>query len=462
MPADARRGRWEGSQAMKTVVIVGGGLAGLSAARALAASGHVRPLVLEADERLGGRAASWRDAAGALHEVGLHVCFPHYRHVLGLIEELGAGRHLAWGGSHLSYVHAGGRVAHLRFPRLPAPLHGALAIARHGPLATRDRLSAVIGAAEATLSSARWRSRYESVSFAEWARRRGLSRSLVATVFEPIIGGLTFLRGEEVSARAMLDYIHAVGRCSAACRVGLFRAGSGEVLVAPLAAEVLRRGGDIRLRAPVERLLVRAGRVVGVRLRDGGALDADGVIAAVPSHALAGLVPEPVRQHPALLACARLRPVPVASVMVWFDRRVGGPAGLRLSPGCVFNAWADLADRLPELNGSARSVLQLVVAPMDAVDGLDDAALARRVVADVRTLLPAARAARVERTTVTRTPRSVHAVVPGAQALRPAGDIGIPGLLLAGDYVRTGHNPNMESAVASGLEAARLALEALP
>lgn len=446
---------------MKTVVIVGGGLAGLAAARVLAAGGHVRALVLEAESRLGGRAASWRDAGGHLHEVGLHVCFPHYGHVLGLLDELGNARQLAWGGSHLSYVHAGGRVAHLRFPRLPAPLHGAFAIARHAPLAARDRFSALLGAAEATLSSARWRSRYEAISFAEWARRRGLSQALVSAVFEPIIGGLTFLRGEQVSAQAMLDYIHAVGRCSTACRVGLFRGGSGEVLVAPLAADVVRRGGEIRLAAAAERIVMRAGRVAGVRLRGGAVLEADVVIAAVPSHALVELMPQPLRQHPALHACARLRPVPVASVMLWFDRRVGGPGGLRLSPGCVFNAWADMADQLPELGDSPRSVLQLVVAPMDAVDGLDDAALVARVVADVRILLPGAREARVERTLVTRTPRSVHAVVPGAQQLRPPVDIGIPGLLLAGDYVRTGHNPNMESAVASGQQAARLALEAL-
>jgi uncharacterized protein with NAD-binding domain and iron-sulfur cluster len=318
----------------------------------------------------------------------------------------------------------------------------------------------VVGAAEATLSTPGWRSRYESISFAEWARRRGLSRHLVASVFEPIVGGLTFLRGDQVSARAMLDYIHAVGGCSTSCRVGLFRGGSGEVLVAPLAAAVLRGGGDIRVGAPVERLAMRAGRVGGVHLRDGTHLKSEIVIAAVPSHALDGLIPG-AAQHPALAGSTRLRSVPVASLMVWFDRRLGGPPGLRLSPGCLFNAWTDMSDHLPELAGAARSVLQLVVAPLDALGDLDDEALVERVVADVRKLLPGARTARVERAVVTRTPRSVHAVVPGAQALRPGTDVGIPGLLLAGDYVRTGHNPNMESAVASGTQAARLALEAL-
>jgi 15-cis-phytoene desaturase len=151
-------------------------------------------------------------------EVGLHVCFPHYRNVLGLLDEIGASDGLEWGASALNYVHANGDVAQLRFHRLPAPLHGALALARHHHLSARDLLFAVLGAAEATLSTSAWRSRYESISFAEWAHRRGLSRRVIECVFEPMVGGLTFLRGDEVSARAMLDYIHAVAHRAAHCK----------------------------------------------------------------------------------------------------------------------------------------------------------------------------------------------------------------------------------------------------
>jgi len=445
---------------MKAAIIVGGGLAGLVTARALAMSGRFRPLVLEAESILGGKAASWRDASGRLVEAGLHVCFPHYGNLLGLLDALGTSRRIAWSDSSLSYVRADGDVAKLQFPRLPPPLHGAIAVARHAHLSTRDRLSAVLGAAEATLSTPGWRSRYESISFTQWARRRGLSKGLVNSVFEPMIAGLTFLRGDEVSARAILDYIHAVGSRTESCRVGLFRAGSGEIVIDPLAADVIRRGGVIRRECPVAALAMRGGRAVGVRLANGDALHADVVIAAVPCHVLGPITPEAARHHPAIRKTARLRPVPVASAIVRFDRRVDGPTGVRLSADCVFSTWTDMAELLPELAGSNRSVLQLVVAPMDCLAALDDAALSRRVIADIRRVLPGSRAARVEQIVVTRTPQSFHAVVPGAEALRPQADIGIPGLLLAGDYVLSGRSPNMESAVMAGLHAARLALEA--
>ncbi|MBK7262737.1 MAG: FAD-dependent oxidoreductase [Rubrivivax sp.] len=445
---------------MKTAIIVGGGLAGLVAARRLAMSGSYLSLIFESSSISGGKAASWRDETGALIEAGLHVCFPYHRHLLSLLGELGAGSGIKWADAALRYVRTDGDVAELRFPRLPRPLNGAFAIARHRHLSLCDRLSALFGAVEATLSSHGWRSRYESITFAQWAQRRGLSKALVASVFEPMIGGLTFLRSDEVSARAMLDYIVAVGGSTDAYRVGQFRGGTAQVVIEPLVADLVARGGRIRTGCAVDSLVIDGGRATGVRLQDGNQVRADVVIVAVPSHQLGRLMPAALQHNPAIRSVARLQAVPVASVLVRFDRLLGGPPGLRLSPGCVFNTWADMAELLPELAGSGRSVLQLVVAPLRCPSLLDDAALTARVIADVRRILPAARAARVEKTVVTRTPHSVHAAIPGAEQLRPDVHIGVPGLLLAGDHVCTGHNPNMESAVISGLRAANLAIEA--
>ena len=223
---------------------------------------------------------------------GLHVCFPYHHHLLRLLDALGASHRIAWTAPSFSDLRAGGDVAQLRFPRLPAPLHGALAIARFGHISLGDRLSAIVGAAEATLSSAGWRQRYESISFADWARQRGLASALLATVIEPMIGGLTFLRPDQVSARAMLAYIHAIGSHAGHCRTGLFRAGSGEVIIDPLAADVRRHGGESHTGAAVASLAMVAGRVVGAALANGSLQPADLEIAAVPSHALQPLLPD--------------------------------------------------------------------------------------------------------------------------------------------------------------------------
>jgi len=63
----------------KTVLVMGGGLAGLSTAKHLVDAGH-KPIVLEARSLLGGKVAAWKDKDG-------DVTGEYYRtHILGIGE----------------------------------------------------------------------------------------------------------------------------------------------------------------------------------------------------------------------------------------------------------------------------------------------------------------------------------------------------------------------------------------
>src|SRR5215211_7990507 len=72
------------------VVVVGGGMAGLSAARDLLAA-DVSVLVLEARNHVGGRLLNHTLANGAVVEVGGQWVGPTQDRVLALAEELGVG-----------------------------------------------------------------------------------------------------------------------------------------------------------------------------------------------------------------------------------------------------------------------------------------------------------------------------------------------------------------------------------
>ena len=72
------------------VVVVGGGVAGLAAATALAEAGR-RVLVLEARGELGGRATAFVDReTGELVDNGQHVLFGCYRETFRLLRRIGA------------------------------------------------------------------------------------------------------------------------------------------------------------------------------------------------------------------------------------------------------------------------------------------------------------------------------------------------------------------------------------
>jgi uncharacterized protein with NAD-binding domain and iron-sulfur cluster len=59
---------------------------------------------------------------------------------------------------------------------------------------------------------------------------------------------------------------------------------------------------------------------------------------------------------------------------------------------------------------------------------------------------------------VTHEPRATFRAAPGTARLRPGPRTSVPGIYLAGSWTDTGWPATMESAVRSGLAAARLAL----
>src|ERR1700712_3234326 len=84
------------AQATSDVVIIGGGVSGLSCAVALADAG-LRVTVLESTAVLGGRARSWTHAgSGAVVDLGPHVVPSEYGNFLKLLERLGTSRCITW------------------------------------------------------------------------------------------------------------------------------------------------------------------------------------------------------------------------------------------------------------------------------------------------------------------------------------------------------------------------------
>ncbi|HYY73375.1 MAG TPA: NAD(P)-binding protein, partial [Solirubrobacterales bacterium] len=128
------------------VTIVGGGLAGISAALSCADAGAEATLV-EVRPRLGGAAYSF-ERDGMLLDNGQHVflrCCTAYR---ALLRRLGTEAATTLQPRlRIPVIAPGGRVEWLRRSSLPAPLHLAGALARYGHLSVRQRA----GAARAAL-----------------------------------------------------------------------------------------------------------------------------------------------------------------------------------------------------------------------------------------------------------------------------------------------------------------------
>ena len=111
-----------GSGDRASIAVVGGGIAGVSAALALAESGAFRVTLFEKGAELGGLCRPYRDGAAAVCDRYYHVILPSDEATLAFIERMGLGGRLHWTASRSGFFR-GGRTApfssSLDFARFP-------------------------------------------------------------------------------------------------------------------------------------------------------------------------------------------------------------------------------------------------------------------------------------------------------------------------------------------------------
>lgn len=444
------------------VVIVGGGLAGMAAATALADQG-CRVTVLEARPRLGGRASSFTDSTtGQVLDTCQHVamgCCTNFAH---FCRTLGA-HHLLEPQTALFFMTPDGRISRWQSGPWPAPLHQLPAFASAHFLTLREKLRI----ARALL--ALWRDqRTDDPPFAEWLAEHGQTGDLVRRFWEVVL------------VSALNESVGHVGfRYARKVFVeGFLRDRRGGVVylpVVPLAhlyadafpRYVAERGGTVRLQAAVEAIRLTDGKAVGVRLRGGEMLDADACLLAVPFDRLLTLLPgEIADSHRELARLRGLQTSPITSVHLWYDRpvlpREPGRRGVpRPLPhvvliGCLSQWVFNRGNTGPE-----EHYLQIVISASASLRGLDHEDVLDQVKQEMMELFPACKKARLLRARVITEKSATFSVRPGVDALRPRQETSIPGLFLAGDWTHTGWPPTMEGAVRSGYLAAEAILRRL-
>src|SRR5437773_8133283 len=256
-------------------IVIGSGLAGLSAAFELADRG-LKVLVFEAAAQVGGRTSNWR-ADGMDVESGIHKFVGFYKEFPRLLKRAGIDlddvfiyqdeieMRVAEGGDKNldpKRRRRSGRFGVTAFHRPVLTIGGALGNSEL--LSWRDKWQLVKFFTAGTYRYLRDPESLDRLSIAEYARQHGVSDNVIYTVIWSLSSGLFFLPPESYSAYPFFALSWAGTKRSYANRIAVFRGGMTDVMAEPIAETIRKRGGEVLTGIPVDNILFDDGKVNGV------------------------------------------------------------------------------------------------------------------------------------------------------------------------------------------------------
>ena len=444
--------RRDATLAGRRVAVVGGGLAGISAALSCAEGGALVTL-LERRRRLGGLTWSF-EHNGMQVDNGQHVFLACCEAYIGLLGRLGSAVDVEWPRPlDIPVVAPAGRpggpplVGRLRRSGLPAPAHLAVSLLRYPHLSPLERLRlgrALRGLATVDVDDPS----SDRVTFAEWLRSKGQSQAAVAAVWDLITVPTVNLPASEASLAAAATVFRTglLARNDAA-DMGWGRVPLGRLHGERASSALARAGVVVRSGTRVEALRRSEGR--WEVLTPGGPLGADAVVVAVPHDEAGRIVPPGAA--PSQPEWDRLGFSAVVDVHLVFDRRVTPwqvMAGHRSAVQWVFDRSEAAGVEPP------RQYLAVSYSAADEMLGSRPEDLVAATLGALGELLPHVDAARLVDSLVTKERRATFRASSGSAKLRPGPATALPGLFLAGAWTDTGWPATMEGAVRSGLAAA--------
>ncbi len=441
-----------------SVAVIGSGWAGCAAAVELAQAG-CKVTLFEAARSLGGRARGV-ELHGRMLDNGQHILLGAYRDTLALMKKVGVDPASAFLNLPLQMRYPAGSGMDFVAPRLPAPLHLALALLRARGLQRADKM-----ALARFSTSARWMdwTLYKDCSVLELLDRFDQTERLVQLMWRPLCLAALNTPPERASAQVFLNVMRdSLGaKRRHASDMLLPRCDLGSLFPAAAAGYVGHHGGSVRIGAKVESISRIGGRwqvgATGNAVGGSWTLAADAVVIAGGAQAAAHLL----QGVPAAAA--------VAAQLDGFEYEAISTCYLQYEPevrlGQPFHAliddpaagqWGQFVFDRGQLDPAQAGLLAVVISASGEAAALGQAALAQQVAVQLARVFGRPELGHPEWTQVITEKRATFACTPGLK--RPGNRSGVPGLVLAGDYTASDYPATLETAVRSGIGAAQLVL----
>jgi zeta-carotene desaturase len=435
------------------VIVVGGGVAGMSAACALSEAG-LRVTLTERRNYLGGRASSYfHPGVQEIIDNCQHVLFGCCTNLIGFYQRIGVADRIRW-TRIMTMIEPGGRQSLLGPSWLPAPFHGLPKLLSAKAFTRQDKLAL----ARAFRAFTRPIAADSDETLGEWLRRNGQTQGAIERFWRLVIASALNGDLDEIALPYAAKVIRELFLNSA-------QAGSMGMSTVPLselyggAEQYLRdQGNEVVFNAGVEGAEWDEETSQWALTSGAGTQRADFLVLALPFEATAKLLPKmPPAEDTDTLASQieRQDHGPICSVHLWFDREITDLEHAVLLDREIH--WMYNKSRLQPCRKTKGAYLELVVSASKEFAAMSRERAIDLAMRELAEFFPAVARAKLEKAALVKEVCATFTVPPGIDASRPTSISPWPNCVLAGDWIQTGWPSTMESAARSG----HLAAEAI-
>jgi len=434
----------------KTVAVVGGGLAGLSAAAALADAGF-KVTLYERRPYVGGRASSY-EHPGTQEVVDncQHVLLGCCTNLLDLYKRFGVRDRIRWFDT-LTFIEPGGRRSEIGPSFLPAPLHSSFSFLTAPMLSLSDKF----GIARVMLMLMRGLPSETEENFLSWLRHNGQTERAIERFWKTV---LVSALNEELDCIS----IHYGTQVFRESFLKSARAGQMGVPTVPLTelydagVDYIRvRQGEVKLRASVDSIEPNAERV---RVSSGGEVKTyEFAVLAVPYFTLEKMLPSGPESATLREQVQKFESSPITGIHLWFDRQITDLPHAVLLERTIQWMFHKSMLQARYAGGEMKeqgSYVELVVSASKSLVNMQRGEIIELALRELAEFFPVVKEAKLVKSTVIKEVHATYSARPQSDRYRPGADTVWPRVFLAGDWTLTGWPATMEGAVRSGYMAA--------
>jgi len=437
------------------VVVVGGGLSGLTAAVQLAVNG-ARVALVEQANKLGGRAYSFVDKkTGDVVDNGQHVLVGAYSNTLRYLELIRTRELLSLPENfHLHFHHPTDGFETFSFGPTLFPMSLAVAGFRFRLLSLNERRKLM----NVGFQLRKWNDGLErtlsGLSVTEWLVALGQSDGARRAFWYPIAVSVMNESPEKASALLFARSLRSTffeKRDNA--MVLIPTVGQSELYVDGAVRILAHHGAKVMTNTEAKSVMFRKNGATGVALKGGRRLKAGSVICAVPYFNLARLLPASMRQEPFTQA-RKFESSPIVSIHLWFDRVVMDRDFVGLIDRRI--QWVFNRRRILHQHNKPENYISAIISGAHGYVGMTREKLVNIALEDIASAYPQTRKAVVTHNIVIKEKRATFSPTNEREQFRPSQQTPIGNFYLAGDWTATGLPPTIEGAMLSGFRCAEL------